>query len=231
MILSILMFINLFSKHAIASEDPSVVYKNNKAISTFTDEKVMESKMQLEKEVVDHPDSGALHYNLGFVHENSKEPESAIKEYLSSVKNTDDKNLQFQANFNAARLYGEQKDIPNALKYYQAALEIKPDSQEVKTNIEMLFKGNGGGGESSDKDKKSDQQNKKDQKQQQPQPQQPDKPKDSPQKKPAPKPFKSQDLNEQDVRKILDELKRQEEQIRAKMNNQKSKESPVDKDW
>lgn len=232
MILSILIFINLFSKPVMANVDPAVVFKNNRAIREFNNEKVMESKMLLEKEVVDHPDSGALHYNLGVVHENSKEAENAIKEYLSSVKNTEDKELQFQGNFNAARLYGEQKDIPNALKYYQAALEVKPDSQEVKTNIEMLFKGDGGGGK-SDKDKESDKKDQKEKKDQkdQGQQQQPDKPKDDQQKKKAPKPFKSEDLSEQDVKKILDELKRQEEQIRAKMNNQKSKESPVDKDW
>ena len=225
MMLSLFLLLN-----SLFAENPAVVYKNNKAVGMFADEKIVDSKMQLEKEVVNYPKVGALHYNLGFIHENSKEPEKAIKEYLSTAKATDDQDLKFQSLFNAARVYGEQKNIPSALQYYQAALEIRPESEEVKNNIELLFQGNGGGGGDSDKEQKSDDQNKKDQKQQQ-QPKDPDQQKKDQNKKPAPKPFKSQDLSEQDVRRILDELKRQEEQIRAKMNDKKSKETPNGKDW
>lgn len=224
MILSLFLLIS-----SVFAENPAVVYKNNKAVGMFSQEKIVESKIQLEKEVVNYPKAGALHYNLGVVHENSKEPEKAIKEYISTANATKDQDLKFQSLFNAARVYGEQKDIPSALKYYQAALEIRPDSQEVKNNIELLFQGNGGGGNDSQQEQKSDQQNKQDQKQQQ-QPQQQDQKQDQ-NKKQAPKPFKSEELSEQDVRRILDELKRQEEQIRAKMNNQKSKETPNGKDW
>ena len=229
MILSLFLMINsLFVEHVFA-ENPSVVYKNNKAVDMFTDEKIVESKIQLEKEVVSYPKAPALHYNLGVVHENSKEPEKAIQEYLSTARISEDQDLKFQSLFNAARISGEQKNIPNALKYYQAALEIRPESQEVKNNIELLFQGNGGGGGDSEKEQKSDQQkkdDKKDQKNPQPQDQKQDQ-----NKKQAPKPFKSEELSDQDVRRILDELKRQEEQIRAKMNNQKSKETPNGKDW
>jgi Ca-activated chloride channel family protein len=231
----IISFFLLFHLNAFANETPSVIYKNNSAVNLFTKEKFAESKNLLENEVVDHPKVGALHYNLGVIHENSKEPEKAIQEYTSAVKVTDDKKLQFEANFNAARVYGEQKDISNALRHYQAALEIIPDSQEVKTNIEMLLQSNGGGGgQDQNKDQKQDQKDDKDQKKDgkdQQKPQQPDQQKNDQQKKPAPKPFKSEDLSEQDVRKILNELKRQEEQIRAKLNNDKTKETPVEKDW
>lgn len=223
MILSLLLLIS-----SVFAGNPAVIYKNNKAVGLFSDEKIVESKIQLEKEVVNYPKEGALHYNLGVVHENSKELEKAIKEYVSTANSTKDQDLKFQSLFNAARVYSDQKDIPNALKYYQAALEIRPESQEVKNNIELLFQGNGGGGENSQQEQKSDQQNKEDKKQQQPEPQKQDQ---NQKKKQAPKPFKSEELSEQDVRKILDELKRQEEQIRAKMNNQKSKETPNGKDW
>ncbi|MES2770135.1 MAG: tetratricopeptide repeat protein [Bdellovibrionota bacterium] len=225
MIISLLLLLS-----GAFAENPSLVYKNNKAVGMFADEKLIDSKIQLEKEVVNYPKAGALHYNLGVVHENSKEPEKAIKEYLSTANSTEDQNLKFQSLFNAARVYGEQKNIPSALKYYQAALDIRPESEEVKNNIELLFQGNGGGGNDSDKEQKSDEQNKQDQKQQQ-QPKEPDQQKQDQNKKKAPKPFKSQDLSEQDVRRILDELKRQEEQIRAKMNDKKSKETPNGKDW
>jgi Ca-activated chloride channel family protein len=234
----ILFLILLFQSKAFAIADPSLIYQNNSAVKLFAKEKILESKTVLENEVVNHPKESVLHYNMGVVHENSKEPEKAIQEYLSSTKMSENKELQFYGYFNAARAYGEQKDIPNALKNYQAALGIRPDSVEVKTNIELLIKnGGGGGGGNDDKDQKSDQDKDKDKKEgkDQKKPDQPnkppDKPKDGEQKKPAPKPFKSEELSEQDVKRVLNELKRQEEQIRAKMNNEKSKETPVEKDW
>lgn len=226
MMISLLM---LLSIKVFAMERPDVVYKNNQAEKLFKEEKISDSRIVLEKEVVNHPKAGPLHYNLGVIHENSKEPEKALREYKATASMTSDQVLKFKSHFNAARVYGEQKDIPNALKQYQAALDLMPESQEVKTNIELLFQGNGGGGNQSQEDQKSDQQ-KEDQKQQQGQ--KPQEPQQQGQKKnQAPKPFKSEELSNQDVRRILDELKRQEEQIRAKMNDKKSKESPDGKDW
>lgn len=227
MILSLFLIL----QSAFALDNPALIYKNNSAVKLFEKEKLLESKIILENEVVNNPKAAELHYNLGFVHENSKEPEKSIQEYLAAAKTTKDKNLQFQSNFNAARVYGEQKNIPDALKYYQAALELNPNSQEVKTNIEMLLQNKDGGGKDSQEDQKPQEDQQKDQqgKNEQPKPQEPNK--NEQQKKPAPKPFKSDQLTEQDVKRVLEELKRQEEQIRAKMNNEKSKETPVDKDW
>ena len=49
-------------------------------------------------------------------------------------------------------------------------------------------------------------------------------------KKEKPK-FDSQNLTKEDVRKILEELKSQEQKIRAKEYGTKGKESSSDKDW
>jgi Ca-activated chloride channel family protein len=225
-----LIFFFISANAFAGTANPSLVYKNSQAIKLFEEDRVAESKNLLQKEVVDHPKQGELHYNMGLTHEFGKEPDKAVQEYASAIRNTQDKDLQFKALFNIARLFGEKNDIKNALKYYQKALDIRPESEEVKTNIELLFKG-GGQGKNNSQDQKNkenpEDKNKKDDKQQQ-QPQQNDQNK---QNKPQPQQFKSKDLSEQDVKRILDELKRQEEQIRAKINTQKHKESPVEKDW
>ncbi|MBC7370947.1 MAG: tetratricopeptide repeat protein [Bdellovibrionaceae bacterium] len=49
--------------------------------------------------------------------------------------------------------------------------------------------------------------------------------------KPQPKKFDSKDLSEGDVKKILQELKQQEQKIRAEFNRKEVKEQPRDKDW
>ena len=48
--------------------------------------------------------------------------------------------------------------------------------------------------------------------------------------KEQPRVFQSHELSEDDVRKILDEIQRQEQKIRAK-EHKESKERPRDKDW
>ena len=45
------------------------------------------------------------------------------------------------------------------------------------------------------------------------------------------KKFKSENLSKEDVRRILNELKNQEQKIRQKINRKKIKEQPRDKQW
>ena len=183
----------------------------------------------------------SYHFNLGDAFLKNGDVEKAITEYEAAESNpraTSD--LKFKSMFNAGNAAIQSKDISKALHYYQKALEYKPDSVEVKTNIELALKEqekNGGGGGDKDKpkpdDKKDDKQqqggqgDKKDQDKHDPK-------QDQDQNEPKkPKPFQSQALNENDVRRILEELKRQEEQIRAKQvfDNKKSQERQIDKDW
>ncbi len=216
----------------LLAQSPQAVYKNNTARDLFEQEKVFEAKQIIQNEVIENPQSSELKYNFGKVFEKSNETDDAIREYLSAAKSNQNPELQFQSLFNAARLYGEKKDISLALKYYQLALDIKPESIEVKTNIELLVQSGGGGGgqnnqqqnQNQNQDQKQNQEGQDKKDQQQPQGK-PDQQKQQPQK------FKSQELSEQDVRRILEELKRQEDQIRKKMNEQKTQESPIGKDW
>jgi len=170
----------------------------------------------------------AFHFNLGDAFLKNGDPAKAIEEYESVDQSpTASPDLKFKAMFNAGNASVQNKDIPNALSYYQRALGYKPDSGEVKTNIELALKeqqGGGGGQKDQKKDQKNEDQNKE---------QQANKSEDKKDDKPQPKPFQSQALNENDVRRILEELKRQEEQIRARQNidNRKTPEKQVDKDW
>jgi hypothetical protein len=134
--------------------------------------------------------------------------------------------VRFRSLFNIAAIQASQNKVDEALETYQQALEVKPDSIETKTNMELLTQGASGGGK-GDKDSK----NKKDQgdgggQGQQNQPKEfSNKPKNEPQ------PFKGKDLSRQDVDRILDELKQQEEAIRAKDQREGGKDAPPDKDW
>lgn len=201
----------------------------------------------------------SVHSNLGILFSMDKKNDEAFKSLEFALKlaiEQADLAKQFAIRFNLGTLYGTQKKIAEALEHYQAALEIKPDSKETKHNIELLIE-SGSSGESSGEDKKDqkgdgdgkDQQQKEggksgDQEKEQDQDKEQDKKDDGgedPEKnkkqeykensKYKPRPFKGEDLSEGDVKKILGELKNQEQKIRANFEKKERKDKNNEKDW
>lgn len=187
------------------------------------------------------PFIGALHLNLGLSFEGGEQAEKALQSYKESESlalQDEDMGLVFMARFNQGQLLGKAKRVDEALEAYQKALEIIPNSLEVKTNIELLIQSQSGGGGDDKKDQNKDQNKGEGQDQQDKDGQDKDEKKDSDQpqeKKQSPKykprPFEGKELSEGDVKKILGELKQQEEKIRAEYNRKEVKEQPRDKDW
>jgi Ca-activated chloride channel homolog len=180
-----------------------------------------------------------LHMNLGLTFEMNEEYEKAEKAYLSAEQLAgEDKARQFLALFNMAGVRAKKEDVDGALQAYQAALEIEPESLEVKTNIELLFQQQQGKGKSNqdkkngkgkdDKDQSKDQ-NQDDKDKNKDKDQNKDKQYEQPKKQPQS--FQSKDLSKDDVRKILDEIQSQEKSIRAKELDKGAKERKNDKDW
>lgn len=188
------------------------------------------------KALEDDPLNPDVQMNLGLSFEVNQEWDKAEAAYRGVLKIVPENSaLRFEALFNLARVYGEDKKIDQALETYQECLDMNPDSLEVKTNIELLWKGGGGGGGGQNKDQKNqkdDKDNKDDKRSNQqkredslknPPPEEP--------KNKQPKPFESQDLSKEDVKRILDEIKNQEQSIRANEYDKGAKEAPRGKDW
>ncbi len=186
--------------------------------------------------------------------------EKAKQAFRQSEKWSKSSSQSMIAYFNQAVMLQMQKKYDEALVKYQAALEINPQSIEVKQNIELMQmqmqqqqqeqdkkdqEQNQQGGDSQDQKDSKDQKDKKDhqdQKENKDQQEEQDKKDQEKQKenqpkqyqknaKPQPRPFESKELNEADAKKILGELKQQEQKIRAEYNRHESKEQPRDKDW
>ncbi len=175
----------------------------------------------------DDPLNPNTHLNIARALEANEEFEKAEKGYRGVLNILPKESpLRFQALFNLAGVLGKEKKIPEALEVYQRALEIDPDNIEVKNNIELLIQQGGGEGEGDSQSQKQDDKGKGGQDEQK-NPQQ----KEPEQKKQQPKPFNSQELTPQDVKKILDEIKNQEQSIRAQENDKGAKEAPREKDW
>lgn len=205
-----------------------------------------------------------LHSNIGALLSLMQKPEDAIKslryaEKLASIQKNE--KLLFAVHYNLGVVYGQMKNVADALKEYQAALDIVPTSKEAKTNIELLMQQQeqdqkqqqqqqdqkNGQGQSNQQNKDQKQDQNKDQKQDPKQDQNKDKKDDQKQDKKdqqkqddkresspryKPRPFKGDDLSEGDVKKILEELRSQEQKIRAHFDKkEKGSDSNNGKDW
>jgi tetratricopeptide (TPR) repeat protein len=178
-----------------------------------------------------------IQLNLGRTFEANEEWDKAAATYKGALKLLEnDPSLRFETLFNLGGVLAKQGKIDEALATYQECLDLNPESKEVKTNIELLWQGGGGQGNQDQKDQKDQKDNKdgkgkpqpKDGQGQGDKPQEPQEPKNG---KKQPRPFQSQDLSPQDVKKILDEIKNQEQSIRAQEYERNGKEQGNSKDW
>lgn len=186
------------------------------------------------------PGRADLLFNLGLGYQLLNKGDEAGKIYSTLTKNPDTPNeIQFFSHFNGGVMASADAENPNidgALKEYQAALDIVPDSKETKINIELLTKnggGKGGKGGKDGKDKNDKDKDKKDGDGENKDKQDPNQPKNyaDNKKQPQPKPFKSEQLTPSDVNKILGEIRQQEQKIRTEFNKREVKEQPRDQDW
>ncbi len=190
----------------------------------------------LEKENFDP----SLYLNLGLAFELNGEWEKAFLAYEKAHKySKESPKTDFLSLYNSARIRGHQGRVDEALHIYQKALEIIPQSIEVKTNIELLTsqpppKPQGSQGSKnqksqSDKGEKDHQQEPKDESEES---QKEANKKEGPIQngKETPRTFEGRELSEDDVRKILEEIKNQEQKIRAK-ESKPIKEKSRAKDW
>ncbi len=212
-------------------------------------EKSEEALEQYVKILEDSPNEPQVHSNIGVLLSQTQKPEDAFKSYelarqLAEIKK--DSEALFAIHYNLGTYYGSQKKIPEAIEHYQAALELLPTSKETKHNIELLIQQQnqkGGKGESKDQDDKDqknesgkDQNDDKKEGDQKPEDekdgQDPKKDKDyKGNAKYKPRPYKGDQLSEGDVKKILGELKNQEQKIRANFDKKERKEPNNEKDW
>lgn len=193
--------------------------------------------------------------NLGVAFSANEKKPQAGKSFqnaveLSKVQSPDPESpkrklAEFSAYYNQGVFLGASGEIDQAIEAYQAALDRKPDSKEIKHNLELLIQqqqqqqkqdseskeqsDQGGQGQPQDQKNEDNNENSKDQKDQ-------DQPnegsKDRKQSgKYQPRPYKGDQLSEGDVKKILGELSQQDKKIRSQFEQKKRNEERNEKDW
>jgi Ca-activated chloride channel family protein len=200
--------------------------RNRDGIKKFEEKSYFPSYQEFMKALEDDPLNPELHLNIARALEANEEFEKAEQAYRGALKILPkDSTRRFETLFNLAGVQAKNKKIELALDTYQLALEMDPDSVEVKTNIELLWQGGGEGEGDGEQSQDPKDQKGKGEGEQEDQKTPPKK------EKPQPKPFSSKELSPQDVKKILDEIKNQEQGIRADENDKGAKQAQPEKDW
>jgi len=230
---------------------PQTYLQTEQGKKALVGENLQEAQNHFVEALSSEPFQSELHLNLGLIQEFLKEHPKALSFYESAERYAKTPSRHFFSLYNQGEVLGKDKKVDEALNAYQKALAYNPSSKEIKTNIELLINMQSqGGGQGQKQDQKQDQNQSKNQQNQQnqqksdsdqkdkkdpsqqDQQKEKDQPKDYEKNKPyKPRPFKGEELSEGDVKKILGELKQQEQKIRANFNRKQSKEQPRDKDW
>ncbi|MEM7647511.1 MAG: tetratricopeptide repeat protein [Pseudomonadota bacterium] len=218
------VFLSVFFLTSTVWGQPSLkeIWRNNQAVEHLKQKKVIEAHDEFKQLLSQSPFSPLFQFNLGFSFISVEEMEKAIQMYKEILKLKPlSPEIEFPTLYNLGVLNGMKGEVDEALRYYQEALAFVPDSNEIKTNIELLFKGQGGGkGDKKNKDKKKgdDEDEQKEPKEFTNKPQQPNQ-------------FDNKEMSKGDVKKILEELKKQEQRIRAKHQRKGGREADRDKNW
>ena len=112
----------------VRAEDPYEAYDAGlyeQALSGFVD-------LQVER-----PDDPEVALNLGSVHYQMRNYEEADRAFFGATLSTDD-SLKAQAFYNLGNSAFRQGRLEEAVELYKAALEIDPDDEDAKFNLEFV---------------------------------------------------------------------------------------------
>lgn len=239
----------LLASPMAAARSLDLIYKNNEGVRHFKKEKHLEAYESFMGLTAQDPYDLTLQFNMGAALASNGEEQKAMSLYKGVLKSVDEKlktaktpeeqqellKIKFAVLYNLGVYFQLTKEPEEALKYYQQALELLPESREIKTNIEMMFSGGGNGkGEGDPKKQDKGEGEGEGDKQEEPKDGEKDPKKDQQQGEKPKDPKKEFDQNQmsmEDLERIMDELKQQEQNIRAKVNKKGGKSVPKEKQW
>ena len=119
--------------------DMRAYYYSKKASKNIENQKKEEANQDNLKALEYEPELTLLQSNLGVTFDLNDKKEEAEKIFRGALKQAQTADEKYAILFNLGYLLGGQKKIAEALEAYQQALDLKPDSVEVKHNIELLI--------------------------------------------------------------------------------------------
>jgi tetratricopeptide (TPR) repeat protein len=211
----------------------SLASKNRDANKLYKEGRIDEALSRWREAQIENPDNDKLHYNIGNGLHDKKDYEGAFKEYEKSLgsKNSE---LRSKAYYNIGNTRYRMGKLPEAIDDYKKCLEINPEDEDAKYNIEFIEK------KLKEQPKKEEQQEKESQQKegQKEQREQRESGKAEEEKgseekeQQIAKEEKKDEMSKEDAVRLLDALKDDEKDVQKELRNQSMEgRYKVDKDW
>jgi tetratricopeptide (TPR) repeat protein len=111
--------------------------KVKKGIKAYEESQWDEALQHFQDAQLDDPENPVGHFNLGEAHYKRKNYEEALTSYEKSL-NTQEIDLKQQIYYNLGNTYAQMNKYQEAIQSYIKALEIDPDDQDAKFNLELV---------------------------------------------------------------------------------------------
>ena len=193
----------LFGSTLFAQKANNDIEKGNEAYKKGDFKTAIENyKNALRKE----PENNTARFNLANALQRENETEQSKKKYDEVIANADINSLKSESNYNKALAFIKEKDLQNAVTFFEESLKENPSDDDARENLQKAMNDL----------KKQQQQN------------QPQNQKQKPQQNP--KQQKQPPVNKDMMEQKFNELRNQENQLQKKLQS-KTNTSQPEKDW
>jgi Ca-activated chloride channel family protein len=134
LVLTFSLLLYLFSGKTDAASLYDTVQRGNKL---YQDGKFDEALKTYVDGQIEHADDTSLKYNIASSHYKTNNYEEAVKGYLDVAATAKDVKLQEKALYGGGNALFRQGKLEEAIEYYKKALEIDPNDQDAKHNLEF----------------------------------------------------------------------------------------------
>lgn len=199
----------------------------------FGEEKYDEANNAYRDALLEDPESDIIQFNIGDTQYKKNKYEEALKEF-EGVLNSEDILIQSKAYYNMGNTLYRMGKLPESILSYKRALELNPDDQDAKYNLEFVRKKLKDQAQQQSQNNQQQQQQQGDQQEQQEEQeqQQEQNEKEQQQEEQTQQARESEeDISKEDAERILDALKESEKELKDARKQKGRGRGRVGKDW
>ena len=112
--------------------------KTEKGSSLYQEEQYDEAMKSFVDAQIESPEEPKLKYNLANTHYKMNNYEEAVKNYQDVAATAQDIHLEEKSLYNIGNTLYRQGKLEEAIEYYKKALELDPNDQDAKYNLEFV---------------------------------------------------------------------------------------------
>ncbi len=243
-ILISIIIVSFFSITGWIWQNPAVK-KNKEGVKLYKEDKIDEALSKWRDAQIENPDKKELHYNIGSALHREKKYEDSFNEY-EKVLDTKNAELQSKTYYNMGNTNYRLGKLLEAIEDYKKCLEITPDDEDAKYNIEFIrkkLKENSEKKESQQEDsqqkesqdsqaQQQESQQKEAKEQKASEMQESEETEDTPEERKKAEKQEEAEMSEEDAIRLLDALKDDEKDLQKELRVQPSDiRYNIDKDW